>query len=151
MKEYNPNFLLFKTIFVLTLAEFSLNTMFDYQDIKIGKLDKIQVISPNCKELTIPSNYKKTNIKTKQLSNMNKILITNSKILTCLENDIELCCLRNSTFCVTGSHINSESEFSINFCVENIYLYACGNNTLPLNGEFTVETSIINDEGCSTL
>ena len=152
MKEFNYTKIILKIIFIFSLADFSLNSIFDYQDLKIGKSDKIQINSPNCKEMTIPATYKKINIKAKQLlNNINKILITDSKILTCQENDIELCCLKNSTFCITNSNIKSDSEFSINFCVEKIYLYACGDNKSSQSGEFTVETNIINDEGCNTL
>ena len=128
--------------------------IFDKQELKVGKFYHVQINSI-CKEISIPVNFKKSIIKISQISsNINKLLITDSQIVTCSDKDIQNCCLNNSTTCVVSNMFNSNSssfEHSMNFCVESLFLYVCIEESISLQGEMNIEVLTRNDQGCSTL
>ena len=115
-------------------------------DITIRKGGKILLFSsqtimvPNniCEEMIIPNNYKKLiiNIDSKNIS---QFVLTDIKI----ENDLNLNCLSNSTFCIKNMNPN-HNTLNINYCLDNSYLYICGRE----NSYITISIDVIKNEGC---
>jgi len=99
-----------------------------------------------CREISIPNNFKK--IKLYLLSNeIDELLLTDHRIISCESKSISNCCNRNSTFCIND--INpSNNYYHLYNCLEFSYIYACGNNNQNISSLVNIKIYNIKEEGC---
>jgi hypothetical protein len=120
-------------------------------DNKLILLDDSQeyTIIKGCTEVTIPSNYKRIILNTNS-TNVDKILMTDVNIANCTDANIENCCPSNSMLCIKNSLADS-SEFKLNYCIDNTYLYACRSDNLNNSDSSTIaiSTKVIKGVGCT--
>lgn len=97
----------------------------------------------NCQQFKIPANYKKLKISLNS-TNISFLVASDKNIQqSCIDGETSHCCDDSASLCMKFYHTEIK-EFTINNCVDSVYIYTCNNGN---DGKVTISNTINNANG----